>query len=243
LLIADVHFPFPSQAAALERVLPMHIWALHTVDVSQLAHFPAPSQVPLNPQLDLALGVHRAFGSVPPTATGEHVPSCPITAQLLQVPFMSVLQALSQQYPSEQIPLTHRELSEPQRAPFGANPQVPFDKHVLPGAQSALEVHLFLHSPVAASHAYTPHEILVDAGHASPLPPQYAAWRSLLDPATVSQAGALHCWFVPKLSQAPPVHLPVVPQVEAAKVGHLACGSREPSGTAVHRPWPFRLQA
>jgi hypothetical protein len=96
-VIAVVHFPFPSQAAELERVLLVHIWALHTVDVSQLAHFPVPSQVPLNPQLDLALSVQWPPGSVPPTGTAEHVPSCPVTAQLLQVPFWSVLQRVSQQ--------------------------------------------------------------------------------------------------------------------------------------------------
>jgi hypothetical protein len=170
-VIAGVHFPFPSQAAELERVLLVQIWALHTVDVSQLAHFPVPSQVPLSPQLGLALGVHRPPGSVPPTGTAEHVPSCPATAQLMQVPFAAVLQRVLQQYPSEQIPFTHWA-SEPQRAPFGANPQVPFDKHVLPVAQSVLEMHLLLQSPVAASHAYTPHETVVGIGHASPLPPQ-----------------------------------------------------------------------
>jgi hypothetical protein len=169
LVVAAGHFPLPSQVAELVSTLLVHIWPLHTVDVSQLAHFPEPSQVPLNPQLDLALGVQRPPGSVPPTATGEHVPSCPVTAQLMQVPV--VLHELLQQYPSEQIPLRHWG-PEPQRAPFGANPHVPLDKQVLPVAQSLLVVHLFLHSPVAASHAYTPHDTVACCGHTSPLPPQ-----------------------------------------------------------------------
>jgi len=169
--IAAVHFPPPSQVAELVSVPLAQIWALHTVDGSQSAHFPVPSQVPLNPQVVLAVGVHRPPGSVPPSGTGVHVPSCPGKLQLMQVPVPSELHRVLQQYPSAQAPLRHWA-SEMHRAPFWACPQVPFGRHTLFIVQSKLEVHLLLQSPVAASHAYTPHDTEICIGHARPLPPQ-----------------------------------------------------------------------
>jgi hypothetical protein len=99
----------------------------------------------------VALRTQRPPGSLPPSGTFEQVPMRPCTVQLMQVPFVCVLQALLQQTPSVQKPLMHW-LALLHAAPFGARPHVPF-VHTFPLEQSALVVHEVLHSPVPAVQA------------------------------------------------------------------------------------------
>jgi hypothetical protein len=54
------------------------------------------------------LAVQRCFGSEPPEATLEHVPTFPDTLQLMhKLPVVASLQAVLQQTPSVQKPLKH----------------------------------------------------------------------------------------------------------------------------------------
>ena len=55
----------------------------------------------------LAVAVQRDFGSEPPFATGEQVPTWPLTLQLWHVPLLASEQVVLQQTPSVQFPLTH----------------------------------------------------------------------------------------------------------------------------------------
>jgi hypothetical protein len=75
---------------------------------------PAPSHRPVVPQLDAPVSVQSAAGSAAPAATGEQVPSFPLTAQERQLP----QGPLPQQTPSVQKLLRHSG-SEAQVVPDG----------------------------------------------------------------------------------------------------------------------------
>ena len=84
--------PLPSQVAALVWTPEAQLWARQLVLVSQSSHLPPPSQVPLVPQLVVAVLVHRLPGSFPPSGTLVQVPTWFCTRQLMQVPVHELLQ-------------------------------------------------------------------------------------------------------------------------------------------------------
>jgi hypothetical protein len=129
-------------------VLPAQLWLRQPVVVGQKWHFPVPSQVPSRPQLVWAAATQRDLRSVPPSATGEQVPTFPVTLQERQVPPVASLQVVLQQTPSVQLPLTHSPAA-PQVAPLGFRPHELL-MQVLGLTQPALVVQLLLQAPVVA---------------------------------------------------------------------------------------------
>jgi hypothetical protein len=105
--------PLPSQVAGLVWVLPAgQLWLRHAVEVSQLRHLPVPSHTPSRPQVLRSVALHRAPGSAPPAGTGVQVPRWLATLQLWQTPVAADEQAVLQQTPSTQMPLSHWVASE-----------------------------------------------------------------------------------------------------------------------------------
>jgi hypothetical protein len=88
------------------------------------------------------------LGSAPPAATGEQVPTFPVTLQDRQVPPVASLQVVLQQTPSVQLPLTHSAAAA-QAAPLGLRPHELL-MQVLGLTQSALVLQALLQAPVAA---------------------------------------------------------------------------------------------
>ena len=82
----------------------------HPVAFDQARQAPAPLHVPSFEQspAPALLAVQRCFGSAPPEATAEQVPTLPDTLQLMhKPPVVASLQAVLQQTPSVQNPLKH----------------------------------------------------------------------------------------------------------------------------------------
>jgi hypothetical protein len=104
-------------------------------------HAPAPSHLPLVPQLGAPLSLQVLRGSAFPAATIVHLPTEPVSAQLRQAP----VQPLSQQTPSTHWPDLH-SAPAPQGWPFSFSPQVPFRQPVPP-----LQSLSTLHDPVHAA--------------------------------------------------------------------------------------------
>lgn len=109
---------------------------------------------------------------------------------------------------------------------------------VLGGTQSASEAQLALQA--LPLHMKLP-QLRLSGVIQAPAPSQVEAgvWDEL-----EAQAAGLQLLPLSKNPHAPPLHAPVVPQVEGALTLHLAWGSGAPSLTAAHRPSePARLQA
>jgi hypothetical protein len=102
--------PRPSQFAAAVAVLLEQLARRHPVEVDHARQAPAPLHVPSFEQspAPALLAVQRCFGSAPPLATVEHVPTFPDTLQLMhKPPVVASLQAVLQQTPSVQTALKH----------------------------------------------------------------------------------------------------------------------------------------
>lgn len=110
------HAPPPSHRAAKVSVPATHDPGRHTVLAGYLRQAPAPSHVPSRPQDAEPSSAHSPRGSVP-GAAGTQVPARSGMAQDMQVPE----QALSQQSPSTQNPLSHWAAAV-HGAPFGVGP-------------------------------------------------------------------------------------------------------------------------
>ena len=93
--------PAPLQNAAGVKVVPLQAATPQVTLVAAWVHAPLPLQVPVLPQVPLAL--QRPCGSVTELATLAQVPGLLATLQAMQVPQLAVLQ----QTPSTQFPLPH----------------------------------------------------------------------------------------------------------------------------------------
>jgi hypothetical protein len=96
-----------------------------------VAHWPAPSQVPVVPHVDAGIIVQIPAGSASPAPTGWQVPRKPGVAHERQDPQAAAMQ----QTPSVQLPLKH-SAAPAQAAPLAARFVHAFDMQVKPGAQS-----------------------------------------------------------------------------------------------------------
>ena len=183
-----------------------------------------PSQKPVLPQLLAPWSVQFPAGSVPLAATGEQVPAAPESAQDMQVP----VQAVPQQTPWAQMVLLHSVPLE-QTAPFGLSPHDP-EMQDAGIAQSLSVAQVALQALVPQANGkqeddggipQVPAPSQVPPGvKVVPLVGQVAPWQEV------------PCWY---FSQAPPWHLPSVPQLVAPLSVQLPAGSG-PEATAVHCP-------
>jgi hypothetical protein len=93
--------PLPEQNAVGVKVVPLHEAAAQLTLVAACVQAPAPLQLPVLPQVPLAL--QRPCGSVTVLATLAQVPALPVTLHAWQVGQLAV----PQQTPSTQFPLPH----------------------------------------------------------------------------------------------------------------------------------------
>ena len=105
-------------------------------------HAPAPSHVPVNPQLEGVSCVHSLSGSVP-IETGRQRPLVAVVFALLHATHEPA-QSDSQQTPSTQKPLAHSP-APPQLAPNPCTAIHDVPEQKLPDAQSAPDAHVVLH--------------------------------------------------------------------------------------------------
>jgi hypothetical protein len=137
----------------------------------------------LVPQLGAPWSRHWPAGSAPPAAIGVHMPALPASAHDTHEPVQAVLQ----QAPCAQVPLTH-SVPSPQMAPSGLRPQDP-PLHEPGGAQSASAVQVDLHAAVpqrkgkqvfAAGVTHVPAPSQLEAGVSVAVPiGQFAAWHGV----------------------------------------------------------------
>jgi hypothetical protein len=106
-----------------------------------VAQWPAPSQVPVVPQLDGGIIMHVAVGSAAPGSTGWQVPWKFGNPQVAHVPQLAIVQ----QNPSVQLPLKH-SVPSAQVAPFALRLVQTFDMQVKPAAQSPSPAHVVRHA-------------------------------------------------------------------------------------------------
>ena len=98
--------PLPEQNAVGVKVVPLHDAAAQLTLLAASVQAPPPLQVPVLPQVPLAL--QRACGSVTVLATLAQVPALPVTLHAWQVGQLAV----PQQTPSTQFPLPHSWLEK-----------------------------------------------------------------------------------------------------------------------------------
>jgi hypothetical protein len=245
---AAAQVPRPSQLAARVSVLPLQLAWRQPVAVDQGRQAPAPLQVPSLAQFPLAglVAMQRPRGSPPPETTGEQVPTLPETLQLRHrpAPPAASVHAESQQTPSVQ-KLEAHWLPAVHPAPGGFRPHELLEPQVLAPAQSVAcdaTVHDDLQEVwLVRSHWKVPHD-LFDGVTQAPLPSQLEA--GVTDEVPDGQLAALQFCPLGQNAHAPPLHIPVVPQVGDLLAAHMFCGSGLPSGTAVQMPGdPVRLHA
>lgn len=177
------------------------------------------------PQVEALCVVHWPVGSVPLAAIGVQVPALPCSAHDVHLD----AQAVAQQAPCAQMPLPH-SVPPPQTAPSGLSPHDPALQEA-GEAQSASAVHDDLHT--AAPQANGAHEL--DTGITQvPAPSQVAAGVKVV-PAG-GQLAAAHGVPWTYFWQAPPWHLPLVPQLAPPLSTQAAAGSGAPVATAVQVP-------
>jgi hypothetical protein len=130
-------------------------------------------------------------------------------------------------------------------APGGFRPHELLEPQVLAPAQSVAcdaTVHDDLQEVwLVRSHWKVPHD-LFDGVTQAPLPSQLEA--GVTDEVPDGQLAALQFCPLGQNAHAPPLHIPVVPQVGDLLAAQMFCGSGLPSGTAVQMPGdPVRLHA
>jgi len=133
------------QVPAVFSRLPLQVAGRQTVSAAYLAQPPIPSQLPVCPQVDLAVWVQTLWGSGAFNAVGSQVPMRPFWLQLTQGP----VQLLLQQTPSAQYPDAHCP-AVVQAAPLGLRPQLPAT-HLVLGAQSESEAQVLTQTFVLLS--------------------------------------------------------------------------------------------
>ena len=97
-----------------------------------------PSQNPVVPQLAAAWATHWWAGSVPPAATGAHVPALAVSAHDVH----DAPHAVAQQIPCAQIPVLH-SVPPAQAAPVDFSPHDP-SRQTAGATQSAFDTHVAL---------------------------------------------------------------------------------------------------
>jgi len=110
LAVAVWQVPAPSQVRGGVALPALHIPPAQVVPAGQSAQAPAPLHMPVIPQVLTSLAAHSLSGSVPITMAPQ-VPSARLVLaceQAMQVP----AQAMSQQTPSTQFPLTQSVATE-----------------------------------------------------------------------------------------------------------------------------------
>jgi hypothetical protein len=118
-VVPAVQVPVPVQVLAMVSMLPVHEAAAQTVPDAQSWQAPEPLQLPLLPQVDIAVAVHWLAGTgAVPAVTLPHVPSVPPVSAAEQAMHVPV-QAKLQQTPLAQKPLAHCP-APVHAAPFGA---------------------------------------------------------------------------------------------------------------------------
>jgi hypothetical protein len=148
--------------------------AAQDVPAAKTSQRPLPSQNPVVPQLAAPAFTHEPVGSVPPLATGAHVPGVAASAHDRQVP----VHAVRQHTPCEQKPLPH-SVPSAQVAPGALRPQVPF-VHTAGGSQSALAAQAARQAE--APHSKGEHELVPGVTQA-PAPSQVEAGVNVAVPA------------------------------------------------------------
>ena len=205
---------------------PEQPWAMHCVPVAYSWQAPLPSQKPLVPQLAAPASVHWFSGSEP-AGTTLQVPTEPVSAHDRQVP----VHAVWQHTPCEQLPELQSVLAV-HMAPLDSSPQVMF-MHVAGEVQSALTVHVVLHTPPVAAQANGVHSDGVTVLHV-PAPSQVRV-AVKVEPTQVEAAQVVplaYSWQAPFPSQRP-----FVPQLEAPMLVHWLVGfGLPPAGTLMHVP-------
>ncbi len=213
--------PAPSHVRGGVSVEPTQVPATQVVPFAWSWQAPAPSHVPVVPQVEAAVTAHwlaTAGGS--PTATLLQVPLLAASAHDLQSP----VQPLEQQTPCWQKPELH-SAAVAQGSPSGRLVQTPA-LQMLGDTQSASAVQVTLQETVVLSHWNAPHEVPVWVAQV-PVPLQS---RGAVKVAAV-QVAAAHCVPATCLRQPPmPSQAPSSPQVEAAAARHwLAVSGGDPA--------------
>jgi hypothetical protein len=190
-------------------------------------HAPFPSQNPSVPQVEAAVLGHPADG---PMGTALHLPTLPEFAHDWQAP----VQAMSQQKPCAQIPVTH-SVPSPHDWPLALSPQSPVvPLHTFGAVQSAAvvaAVQLALHTEVP--HLYAPQETAGGVVQA-PLPSQVEAAVDWF--VATLHVGSLHPVPRAYFWHTPPWHLPVVPHDAGPMSLQTPAGSGLPVGVLLHVP-------
>jgi hypothetical protein len=186
-----------------------------------VAHCPAPSQLPVIPQVDAAMFGQSPAGSVP-AGTGRQAPCCPATAHDAQRP----QPADAQQKPSVQLPLKH-SVADTQAAPFAFRLVQTFDMQVKPEAQSPSPAQVVWHAVAPQENGAQ----LAGGWTHAPLPLQLPIGVNV-DPLHEAEPQLV---VTAALRQAPlPSHRPVKPQ---GGVGEQPpCGSISSAGIGLHMP-------
>ena len=163
---------------------------------------------------------------MPPAMIAVQVPALPVSPHDMQMPVQAVLQ----QIPREHMPLLHSTPST-QVPPFGLRPQEPLLPQTPGGAQSASAVQVDLQ--VVAPQRKGKQEVAVGTTH-DPAPSQvdWPVWV-VVPAGQVAAPQEVPCAY---RWQAPPWHLPLVPQLAAPRSTQVAVGSGWPSGVSEQRP-------
>ncbi len=138
-------------------MLPLQLACRQPVAVDQGLHAPFPLQVPSFEQspAPALLATQRCLGSDCPLATGEQVPTLPLSLQVMhRPPVVESLQAELQHTPSVQKPLLHCDPAV-QAAPFGLRPHE-LPTQVFGGTQSLSR--LQEERQAEAPHRKVPHD-------------------------------------------------------------------------------------
>ena len=146
-----------------------HEGGLHIWPAGHFWQAPAPSQLPLLPQVDASLTPHLPLGSTLFAAMGEHVPAVALSVQETHGPSQVALQ---QTFCAEHTRPEAHWLLAVHGPPFGSRPHEPL-MQVAFAAQSALALQVALQ--VAAPHANGKHEVAFGVLH-NPPPSQRSDW-------------------------------------------------------------------
>jgi hypothetical protein len=140
--VAGKQTPVPLQLAAGVSLALAQLRLLQGVPIAQSWQPPAPSHLPVRPQVLAASAAHALVRGSALAAKFWHEPVLPGTLHARQGP---PHEATSQQTPSTQLPELH-SVPLPQVAPRGLLPHEP-PLHEVPAAQSEGPLHVVLQSP------------------------------------------------------------------------------------------------
>jgi hypothetical protein len=229
VLVTVLQTPVPSHVRCGVCVEPVQVAAAHCVPFTQNRQAPAPSHIPSVPHVVDVVVEHcvAGVGAVPP-GTLLHVPTLPAIAHDLQVP----VHALLQQKPCAQKPESHSP-AVVHAVPIGFSVQM-VALQMLGDTQSVLAEQLVRQALAVESQVYFPH----GSGVAAPQVPAPSHARADSAVVVLMHAGPAHCVPLAYLWHAPaPSHMPSLPQVDAAAIGHWdATSGGDPAGIGEQVP-------